>query len=40
VSDSQIIKAALLMAQPDKWLMKAYLGIKEADQRYMREPEE
>jgi hypothetical protein len=40
VSDSQIIKAALLMAQPDKRLVKAYLEIKEADQRCMREPEE
>jgi hypothetical protein len=40
VSDSQIIKAALPMAQPDKRLVKAYLEIKEADQRCMREPEE
>jgi hypothetical protein len=40
VSDSQIIKAALLMAQPDKRLVRAYLEIKEADQRYKREPEE
>jgi superfamily II DNA/RNA helicase len=40
VSDSQIIKAALLLAQPDKRLFKAYLEIREADQRYKREPEE
>jgi hypothetical protein len=40
VSDSQIIKAALLMAQPDKRLLKAYLEIKGADQRYKQEPEE
>ena len=40
VSDSQIIKAALLLAQPDKRLLKAYLEIKGADQRYKQEPEE
>ena len=40
VSDSQIIKAALLMAQPDKRLLKAYLEIKGADQRYKQELEE
>jgi hypothetical protein len=39
VSDSQIIKAALLMAQPDKRLVKAYLDIRGADQRYKQEPE-
>jgi hypothetical protein len=38
VSDSQIIKAALL-AQPDKRLLKAYLEVKGADQRYKMEPE-
>jgi hypothetical protein len=40
VSDSQVIKAALLLAQPDKRLLKAYLEIKAADQRYKQEPEE
>jgi hypothetical protein len=40
VSDSQVIKAALLLAQPDKRLLKAYLEIKGADQRYKQEPEE
>jgi len=40
VSDSQIIKAALLMAQPEKRLLKACLEIKGADQRYKQEPEE
>jgi hypothetical protein len=40
VSDSQVIKAALLLAQPDKRLLKAYLEIKGADQRYKLEPEE
>jgi hypothetical protein len=40
VSDSQVIKAALLLAQPDKWLLKAYLEIRGADQRYKQEPEE
>jgi hypothetical protein len=40
VSDSQIIKAALLLAQPDRRLLKAYLEIKGADQRYKQEPEE
>jgi hypothetical protein len=40
VSHSQIIKAALLMAQPDKRLLKAYLEVRGADQRYMQEPEE
>jgi len=40
VSDSQIIKAALLLAQPDKRLLKAYQEIKGADQRYKLEPEE
>jgi superfamily II DNA/RNA helicase len=40
VSDSQIIKAAVLLAQPDKRLLKAYLEIKGADQRYKQEPEE
>jgi hypothetical protein len=39
VSDSQVIKAALLVAQPDKRLLKAYLEIKGADQRYKQEPE-
>jgi hypothetical protein len=39
VSDSQVIKAALLLAQPDKRLLKAYLEIKGADQRYRQEPE-
>jgi hypothetical protein len=32
VSDSQVIKAALLLAQPDKRLLKAYVEIKGADQ--------
>jgi hypothetical protein len=36
---SQIIKAALLLAQPDKRLLKAYLEVKGADQRYKMEPE-
>jgi hypothetical protein len=40
VSDSQVIKAALLLAQPDKRLLKAYLDIRGADQRYKREPDE
>ena len=40
VSDSQIIKAALLLAQPDRRLLKAYLEIKGVDQRYKQEPEE
>jgi hypothetical protein len=40
VSDSQIIKAALLLAQPDKRLLKAYLEVGGADQRYKQEPEE
>jgi hypothetical protein len=40
VSDSQIIKAALLLAQPDKRLLKAYQEIKGADQRFKREVEE
>jgi hypothetical protein len=40
VSDSQIIKAAVLLAQPDKRLLKAYLEIKGADQRYKQELEE
>lgn len=40
VSDSQIIKAALLLAQPDKRLLNAYLEIKGADQRYKQAPEE
>jgi hypothetical protein len=39
VSDSQIIKAALSLAQPDKRLLKAYLEIKGADQRYKQEPD-
>ena len=39
VSDSQIIKASLLLAQPDKRLVKAYLDVKGADQRYKQEPE-
>lgn len=39
VSDSQIIKAALLLAQPDKRLLKAYLEVRGADQRYKQEPE-
>jgi hypothetical protein len=33
------VEAALLVAQPDKRLLKAYLEIKGADQRYKREPE-
>jgi hypothetical protein len=37
VSDSQVIKAALLLAQPDKRLLKAYLEIRGADQRYKQE---
>jgi len=40
VSDSQIIKAALLLAQPDKRLLKAYLEVRGADQRYKEEPGE
>jgi hypothetical protein len=40
VSDSQVIKAALLLAQPDNRLLKGYLEIKGADQRYKQEPEE
>jgi superfamily II DNA/RNA helicase len=40
VSDSQIIKAALLLAQPDKRLLKAYLEVRGADQRYKQEPDE
>jgi hypothetical protein len=40
VSDSQVIKAALLLAQPDKRLLKAYQDIKGADQRYKQKPEE
>jgi hypothetical protein len=40
VSDSQVIKAALLLAQPDKRLLKAYLEITGADQRYKQEPDE
>jgi hypothetical protein len=40
VSDSQVIKAALLLARPDRRLLKAYLEIKGADQRYKQEPEE
>lgn len=40
VSDSQIIKAALLLAEPDKRLLKAYREVKGADQRYKKEPEE
>jgi len=39
VSDSQVIKAALLLAQPDKRLLKAYLEVRGADQRYKQEPE-
>lgn len=39
VSDSQIIKAALLLAEPDKRLLKAYREIKGADQRYKQEPD-
>jgi hypothetical protein len=39
VSDSQIIKAALLLSQPDKRLLKAYLDVKGADQRHKQEPE-
>jgi hypothetical protein len=31
VSDSQVIKAALLLAQPDKRLLKAYQQIRGAD---------
>jgi hypothetical protein len=40
VSDSQVIKAALLLAEPNKRLLKAYLEIKGADQRYKQEPDE
>jgi hypothetical protein len=40
VSDSQVIKAALLLARPDKRLLNAYLEIRGADQRYKQEPEE
>jgi hypothetical protein len=40
VSESQVIKAALLLDQPDKQLAKAYLEIKGADQGYKQEPEE
>jgi hypothetical protein len=40
VSDSQVIKAALLLTQPDKRLLKAYLEIRGADQRHKQEPEE
>jgi hypothetical protein len=40
VSESQVIKAALLLDQPDKQLLKAYLETKGADQRYKQEPEE
>jgi hypothetical protein len=40
VSDSQVIKATLLLAQPDKRLLKAYLEIRGADQRYKQETEE
>jgi hypothetical protein len=40
VSDSQVIKVALLLAQPDKRLLKAYLEIKGADQRFKQEPDE
>jgi hypothetical protein len=39
VSDSQVIKAALLLAQPDRRLLKAYLEVKGADQRYKQDPE-
>jgi superfamily II DNA/RNA helicase len=39
VSDSQIIKAALLLTQPDKRLLKAYQEVRGADQRYKQEPE-
>jgi hypothetical protein len=38
VSDSQVIKAALLSAQPNKRLLKVYQEIRRADQRYKREP--
>jgi hypothetical protein len=40
VSDSQVIKAALLLAEPDKRLLKAYLEIRGADQRYKQEAAE
>ena len=40
MSDSQIIKAALLLAQPDKRLLTAHREIKGADQRYKQEPKE
>jgi hypothetical protein len=40
VSDSQVIKAALLLAQPDKRLLNAYLEIRGADQRYKPAPDE
>jgi hypothetical protein len=33
-------EAALLMAQPDKRLLKAYQEVRGADQRYKQEPEE
>jgi hypothetical protein len=39
VSDSQGIKAALLLAEPSKGLLKAYLEVRGTDQRYKREPE-
>jgi hypothetical protein len=34
VSDSQVIKAALLLAEPNKRLLKAYLEIKGADRPF------
>jgi hypothetical protein len=37
-SSARTIKAALLLAQPDKRLLKAYLEIRGADQRYKQEP--
>jgi hypothetical protein len=40
VSDSQVIKAALVLAPPDKRFLKAYLEIKGADLRYKQEAKE
>ena len=39
-SDSQVIKAALLLAQPDTRLLKADLEVRGADQRYKQEQAE
>jgi hypothetical protein len=40
VSDSQVIKTALLLVQLDKRLLKPCLEIRRADQRYKKEPGE